>query len=250
MIINKSTAFLDSLKPVISLIEDEINTPSILLSTDFEKYVVYQVLPNNKDLGLRLKDKFNKKLIDAIKAMTPDQINLYKQSGKVTINEVELSAQTNDLIIKEKYMSENLDANLALGGEDEICLLLDVSQDEKLRNVGIVREVVNRVQKLRKNAGLNVDDPIAIFYDLKNNAEKIGVAIQNEKALADQTIKKPFNQATLIPENAIVIKRETYEWESMSYEIIIIHNNTFYINLESLKVKSFEIFNFFYILKK
>lgn len=44
--------------------------------------------------------------------------------------------------------------------------MLNLVQDENLKQKGVAREVVNRVQKLRKEAGLNIDDQVEIFYEL------------------------------------------------------------------------------------
>lgn len=237
LIINKNNSFFESLKPLISLMEEEVNTPSISFSTDISKFVQYSVLPNSSDLGKRLKNKFNKKFIDSVKNMTEKQIAEYKETGKITVDGVELKAETNDLIIKEKYVAENIENYFALGGEDEICILLDTRQNEKLKNIGIIREVVNKVQKMRKKAGLNVDDNILVFYKAKENSESLKIAIEKERVLAETTIKKPFIDCDLvkIPKHAIIIKREAFELDEMKFEIIIC-NETFFINQDSLKV--------------
>jgi isoleucyl-tRNA synthetase len=44
-------------------------------------------------------------------------------------------------------------------------VMLDLVIDEKLKQMGITREIVNKVQKLRKAAGLNIEDQVEIFYD-------------------------------------------------------------------------------------
>lgn len=123
-----------------------------------------------------------------------------------------------------------------MGGEDEICVLLNTKQDQKLKNVGIVREVINKIQKLRKSAGLKVDDDIIIFYAIKENAKNIANAIESERSLADQIIKKPFIDAKFLPAHAQIIKKQDFEYEEMNYAIILCHN-TFFISRESLKNK-------------
>jgi hypothetical protein len=43
--------------------------------------------------------------------------------------------------------------------------MLVTALDENLKGMGIAREIVNKVQKLRKAAGLHIDDPVEIFFE-------------------------------------------------------------------------------------
>ena len=59
-VVNKSQEYLDSLKPVLVYIQEEINVAEIILSNDSKKYIELKVLPNSQTLGKRIKAKFNK----------------------------------------------------------------------------------------------------------------------------------------------------------------------------------------------
>lgn len=54
-----------------------------------------------------------------------------------------------DLLVKSNY-EELKESYLMLSGEDDFCVVLDTRQDENLKNKGVAREIINRVQKLRK----------------------------------------------------------------------------------------------------
>lgn len=70
----------------------------------------------------------------------------------------------------EKYKNQTdfgVDSNL------ENSVMIDLRIDENLKKMGVAREIVNRVQKLRKAAGLNIEDQVEIFYELPNVSENL-----------------------------------------------------------------------------
>jgi len=234
-IIHKSEEFLNSLKPLISYLEEEVNTPSILLDKNISQYVEYTALPNNQELGKRLKKSFNKSFRDAVTNLTPAQIQEYRANGKITVQGVELSSETEDLVIKMNYVNEGLAEHFVLGGEDDFCVLLDTRQDEKLHNVGIAREMINKVQRMRKNAGLKVDDQIIIFYKLGEKSANLKKAVEKEKALIDQIVKKPFLEITLKQEHLQEICKSACEYEEETYDIVLCWANVIF-NEKELQV--------------
>jgi len=51
--------------------------------------------------------------------------------------------------------------------------MLVTKMDENLKLMGMAREIVNRAQKLRKSAGLNIDDQVELFYENVGNSETL-----------------------------------------------------------------------------
>ena len=234
-IIHKSEDFLKTLTPLVSYLEEEINTPSILFDKNISQYVEYSALPNNQELGKRLKKAFNKNFRDAVTGLSAAQIQEYTSKGKITVNGVELSSETNDLVINMKFVSEGLAEHFVLGGEDDICVLLDTRQDEKLKNVGIVREIINKVQRMRKAAGLKVDDQIVVFYKLGEKSVNLKNAVEKERALIDQIVKKPFLEMSKKQGHLQEISKSTCEYEEESYEVLLCWANVMF-NEKELQV--------------
>lgn len=56
--------------------------------------------------------------------------------------------------------------------------MLVTKMDEDLKLMGMAREIVNKVQKLRKTAGLNIDDQVEVFYEDVKNSNGSGVESQ------------------------------------------------------------------------
>lgn len=102
-----------------------------------------KAIPNHKVLGQKLGKDYNKDLKTAAGNLSAAQIDSLKSAGSI-----ELCGKTlvlEDFTITQNYKKEYSAGDLELGGEGEIILLLDLSQDEKLKNKGLVREFTSNV---------------------------------------------------------------------------------------------------------
>jgi isoleucyl-tRNA synthetase len=162
----------DEIKEVEELIKSEVNVKEISLIDDASGILIKQIKPNFKVLGPRFgKDmklisseiaKFNQADIQEIERQ--GKINMVINGKDVTlgIDEVEISSQ--DI---EGWL---------VASSGAITVALDVTITEELRKEGVARELVNRIQNLRKDSGFEVTDKIDV------RLQKDGVV---EKAVAD-----------------------------------------------------------------
>ena len=82
-----------------------------------------------------------------------------------------------DFRLPEGASEDDVDAN----GDGEVLAVLDLGTDDSLVEAGLAREVVNRVQKLRKRAGLVASDIVDVYLDAQLRSE--GESGKNEHAL-------------------------------------------------------------------
>ena len=148
-----------------SQIISEINVKSIEFLNDKNSLLVKELKPNFKLLG----PKYGKIINDVakeIKALTNSDIEKLENTGKLTlsIGKTEASITLDDVEVNYKDI-EGL--SVASGGGQTIALDLNLNDD--LVNEGIAREIVNRVQNIRKNKGLEVTDKIEI--NIKSSAK-------------------------------------------------------------------------------
>ncbi|MDC0984321.1 isoleucine--tRNA ligase [Flavobacteriaceae bacterium] len=148
-----------------SQIISEINVKSIEFLDDKNSLLVKELKPNFKLLG----PKYGKIINDVakeIKALTNSDIEKLENTGKLTlsIGKNEASITLDDVEVNYKDI-EGL--SVASGGGQTIALDLNLNDD--LVNEGIAREIVNRVQNIRKNKGLEVTDKIEI--NIKSSAK-------------------------------------------------------------------------------
>ena len=152
------------------IIEDELNVKTMEFTQEVRDFTSYSFKPQLKTVG----PKYGKMLggikaalgsLDGNAAM--DELNA-TDSLKLDINGQEITLFREDLLIDtaqmEGYVSEN---------DNGITVVLDTNLTEELLTEGFVREIISKVQTMRKEAGFEVMDQIAITYEGTEKAEKI-----------------------------------------------------------------------------
>jgi len=143
---------------VADLIKSEVNVKSIELIDDASGILVKQVKPNFKVLGPRY-GKDMKAVVGVINNFTAKDIEAVDKDGEIAVevNGKMIKLASTDVIIT----SQDIEGWLVASSGD-ITVALDVSISEELKKEGIARELVNRIQNLRKDSGLEVTDTIDV----------------------------------------------------------------------------------------
>ncbi|PIB33042.1 isoleucine--tRNA ligase [Gaetbulibacter sp. 5U11] len=143
---------------VADLIKHEVNIKEIQLLEDASDILVKQIKPNFKTLGPRF-GKDMKTIAGAINKMTAADIKIVEQKGEIDVdcNGKIVKLQRDDVEITSQDIEGWLVAN-----EGNITVALDVTISEALKEEGIARELVNRIQNLRKDSGFEVTDKISV----------------------------------------------------------------------------------------
>jgi len=143
---------------VADLIKSEVNVKSIELIDDASGILVKQVKPNFKVLGPRY-GKDMKAVVGVINNFTAKDIEVVDKDGEIAVdvNGKMIKLASTDVIIT----SQDIEGWLVASSGD-ITVALDVSISEELKKEGIARELVNRIQNLRKDSGLEVTDTIDV----------------------------------------------------------------------------------------
>src|SRR5690606_35543760 len=153
---------------VANLIKHEVNVKEIELLEDASDILVKQIKPNFKVLGPRF-GKDMKLVANKINALTSADIKKIEQKGvlEVEINEKNITLALADVEILSQDIEGWLVAN-----EGALTVALDVTLTEDLRAEGIARELVNRIQNLRKDSGFEVTDRIDVTLQRDPNLER------------------------------------------------------------------------------
>ena len=153
-----SEAQKQDIEAVTDLIKHEVNVKEIELISDDSGILVKQIKPDFKKLGPRFGSDM-KAVAAAIGQFGPDEINALEQNGSMglEIDGKSITLDRSDVIIT----SQDIEGWL-VASADGITVALDVTISESLKDEGICRELVNRIQNLRKDSGLEVTDRIEI----------------------------------------------------------------------------------------
>ena len=170
------------IEAVADLIKHEVNIKEIQLLEDAADILVKQIKPNFKALGPRF-GRDMKVVAGAISKFTAEDIKTIEQTGKfeIDINGKNTILELCDVEIASKDIEGWLVAN-----EGALTVALDVTITEDLRKEGIARELVNRIQNLRKDSGFEVTDRIDV--KLQNNAQVLEAISTNEAYIKTETL--------------------------------------------------------------
>ncbi len=143
---------------VSDLIKHEVNVKEIELLEDASDILVKQIKPNFKMLGPRF-GKDMKAIANVVINFTSEDINKMEQNGSldVEVNGKNITLERTDVEITSQDIEGWLVAN-----EGALTVALDVTLTEDLKKEGIARELINRIQNLRKDSGFEVTDRIDV----------------------------------------------------------------------------------------
>jgi isoleucyl-tRNA synthetase len=170
------------IQAISELIKAEVNVKEIILLDDDSGILVKQIKPNFKALGPRF-GKDMGLISKEIQSFSADQINQLDKQGTLDIviagNSVTLSLE--DVEITSQDIEGWLVAN-----SNGITVALDITISEELKNEGIARELVNRIQNIRKDSGFEVTDKIKVQIVRSGILEE--AILKNEDYIKSETL--------------------------------------------------------------
>lgn len=150
---------------VLRLVCSELNLERLEFVPSLDPYFAQVASPNFRSLGPRLGPRAGA-VAQWIKAQPAEEIRrLLESGGMTTIDGNEITLKPEDL-----DFSAVLPDGWTLAEEGGRRLLLDTHIDEDLRGKGLLREVIHRIQTLRKEAGFEVTDRIHLHYETQDQA--------------------------------------------------------------------------------
>lgn len=171
---------LAALLHVQDLIKSEVNVKELVIvrAEDSEIRLVKKIKPNFKVLGKKVGGKM-KELAAAIGRMTQDEIAQMEQAGTFTVCDYALTAEDVEIITED--MPGWLVANNGV-----LTIALDIELTEALVEEGVARELINRIQNLRKSSGLEITDRIEVCVESRE--EVAGAVNHCNEYIASQVL--------------------------------------------------------------
>jgi len=170
------------IEAVEDLIKSEVNVKEIKLIDEASGLLVKQIKPDFKKLGPRF-GKDMKLVAQTITGFGQEEIAVLEKEGEISveINEKNTTLSLDDVIISSQDIEGWLVANT-----NGITVALDVTITPSLKNEGIARELVNRIQNLRKDSGFEVTDRVEVTI---KDDEKLKPAVEeNLEYIKEETL--------------------------------------------------------------
>jgi len=194
-----------------NLLKNELNVKNILFTTDEEKHVRLSLKPNLQVLGKRLGKKtaelngFLKKLSENAKAVAELYVTLKKTGQVVLLDEALVES---DFIVERSPLDDCI-----VSTENGVTILFDTHLTPELVAEGRAREVVNRVQNLRKDSGLKVSDRIRMVVTGPN--ELLEALLTHKSYILSETLSVDMDLLT-DPAGGMLKFQEAFEVDSMN----------------------------------
>ncbi|ALO15371.1 Isoleucine--tRNA ligase [Salinivirga cyanobacteriivorans] len=185
------------IQAVEDIIKTEVNLKTIEFLEDTTGVLVKKIKPNFKTLGPKY-GKQMKAIAAAINQMDQDAIAQFEKDGSYSIN---ANGETINLDLGDvEIVSEDIPGWL-VANDDKLTIALDITITDELKQEGLAREFINRIQNMRKDEGLDVTDKINLYigkHESINNAVKTFTKYIAQQTLANEitlTDKMPSGNA-------------------------------------------------------
>ena len=174
---------------VANLIKSEVNVKEIDLIDEDSGILVKQIKPDFKKLGPRF-GKDMKAIAQLISEFDQEKIKKLEKEGEI---DIEINQKSTKLSLDDVLITPQDIEGWLVAGNSDITVALDITLNPELLNEGIARELVNRIQNLRKDSGFEVTDRIDVTIQ---EDEKLKKAVtKNEDYIKRETLSKTITFA-------------------------------------------------------
>uniref|UniRef100_A0A1A7Y5T2 Isoleucine--tRNA ligase, cytoplasmic n=1 Tax=Iconisemion striatum TaxID=60296 RepID=A0A1A7Y5T2_9TELE len=224
VVIHQDPEALKDIQSLQKYILEELNVRHLTFSTDKDKYGIrLRAEPDHMVLGKRLKGAF-KSVTASIKNLTSEQLEVFQKTGSIAVDSHELHEE--DLRLMYTFdQSSGSTAQYEAHSDAQVLVLLDVTPDQSMLDEGVAREVINRIQKLRKKGHLVPSDEITVYYRCQPEGEYLASVIQAHTDFILATTKAPLLLFPL-PDSASVIIEETTQLKGSDLELTIVKGSS------------------------
>uniref|UniRef100_A0A8D3AS32 Isoleucine--tRNA ligase, cytoplasmic n=1 Tax=Scophthalmus maximus TaxID=52904 RepID=A0A8D3AS32_SCOMX len=224
VVIHQDPEALRDIQSLQKFILEELNVRQLTLSTDKDKYGIHlRAEPDHMVLGKRLKGAF-KAITASIKELTSEQLEAFQKSGSITVDGHELHEEDLRLMYTFNQNSDSA-AQYEAHSDAQVLVLLDVSPDQSMVDEGVAREVINRIQKLRKKGHLVPSDEITVYYRCQPEGEYLDSVIKAHTDFILATTKAPLLPFP-VPNTASVIIAEKTQLKGSDLELTIVKRSS------------------------
>jgi isoleucyl-tRNA synthetase len=190
----------ENVEAVRSLILSEVNVKAIEFMED-DTILVKQVKPNFKTLGPKY-GKMMKSIAAAITDLGKSQIASLETEGKIYI---QLEDQDIEVLLDDVEIVTQDIPGWLVSTDGSLTVALDITISDQLKNEGIARELVNRIQNIRKEKQFEVTDKISVILE-KNNELEVAVN-SNFDYICSETLSESLDfQVVINNENKVKIE--------------------------------------------
>ncbi|MEG2351642.1 MAG: DUF5915 domain-containing protein, partial [Bacilli bacterium] len=165
-----------------TLIKEELNVKNITYIDEITTYMNYEVKPNFKVAGPVFGSKI-KLYQESLKSLSNETILLIESGNKVKIKVDDVNYEIDNTMVDIRI---NAKEGYNVTNGNSTFIILNTTLNETLIDEGVTRELISKVQNLRKEKNFDVADRIKLYYDADDNFDRIVLSF--EKMIKSETL--------------------------------------------------------------
>ncbi len=195
----------------VNIIEEELNVKKAHFTDDVSAFTTYTFKPQLRTVGPKY-GKFLKGIQESLSKLDGNKaFSKLKEAGHIELPEVDVSIKLSeeDLLITMSEME-----GFVSDGDNDITVVLDTNLTDELIEEGFVREIISKIQTMRKEAGFEVMDHIEVAYDGTDRINDI--FDKNADAIASEVLANQLTKGS--------IDGYTKQWNINGEEVTLVVN--------------------------
>ncbi|KAH8108056.1 isoleucine-tRNA ligase [Cristinia sonorae] len=200
--------WLEDAKSLQRYIQSELNVRDVVFTSDEElSGVRYRAVADWAVLGRKLRKDLGR-VKNALPKATSADIKKYMQTGEITVDGIALVE--GDLTV-QRYIElpAGTENQFATNTDNDVVVKLDIQVHADLQGEWLARELINRVQKLRKKAGLQATDDVDVFYKFEaGSGEDILAAMKEQADMIQRTVRSVPADVSQLAGQKVLIEEE------------------------------------------
>ncbi len=208
VVFHTDAEYLADAESLADYIKEELNVRDLVLSSDEAKCGVrFKLFADWPVLGRKLRKDVGK-VRKGLEGVSSDEAKRYMQTGKLNVAGVDLVE--GDLKVSRYVETKEIEGAFESNTDGNVVVLLDVQPRPELQAEGTAREVVNRIQRLRKKAGLVATDEVDAFYSFEQGlGQALAECIESQSdAFMKALRRKPLPESHRKPDAKVILQEE------------------------------------------
>jgi len=211
LVFHAEDRFLEDIRPLQGYIQSELNVRNVLFTSDEALAGVrYRAVADWSVLGKKLRANLAR-VKNALPMISSDDIKTYSRTGQITVDGIQL-VEGDLAALRYIELPPSTEGLYATNSDTDsnVVIRLDLQIDAELTGEWLARELINRIQKLRKKAGLQATDKVHVFYRFDDlTGEDILDAMTQYKDMIERTVGSiPTNAVDRKPGTELIIEEE------------------------------------------
>ena len=209
MVFHPDQEWLDDVRSLEGYIKSELNVQNVIFTSDESTSGVrYRAVADWPVLGRKLRKDIGR-VKNGLPKVSSDAVKAYVKTGKLVVDGIELVE--GDLTV-QRYLElpESATEKYATHTDNDVVVRLDIQVHPGLMGQWLAREMINRVQKLRKKAGLQATDDVDVFHKFETGeGEDLKVAMEEHQEMISKTVRSvPKDASHRQPHQKVLIEEE------------------------------------------